>query len=196
MDANARDGRRRPAIKGWVIRTMEQSLHPPDMQHRINRIVPGWSPTSNVSSGWYSLLARLGAHLSAIAPGYVLQQCKSKLGSSSFYAAPTDDVSEYNEEFDEAIHAAESEHRDLRGVQGYRNSVRDPPLGVDAAPQTSRAADCRRRPLRIVRQVVLTPHGVDPLVSVISGKIRFNFLEESACPNHGSLPTTSRTTSG
>lgn len=61
------------------------------------------------SPGWYPMLARLDARLSAIAPGYILQQCKSKFGSLAFYAAPSDDVSEYNEEFNEAIRAAEWE---------------------------------------------------------------------------------------
>ena len=58
---------------------------------------------------WDRLLARLDAHLSAIAPGYVLQQCKSKFGSLSFHAAPADEVSEYNEEFNATIRAAEWE---------------------------------------------------------------------------------------
>lgn len=88
---------------------MEQSEYPPDMQRLIDRIAPGWPPILDVSSGWYPLLARLDAHLRTITPGYVLQQCKSKFGSLSFYATPSDDVSEYNEEFNEAIRAAEWE---------------------------------------------------------------------------------------
>lgn len=88
---------------------MEQSDYPPDMQRLIDRIAPGWPPVLDVSSGWYPLLARLDARLSVIAPAYVLQQCKSKFGSLSFYAAPSDDVSDYNSEFNETIRAAEWE---------------------------------------------------------------------------------------
>lgn len=97
---------------------MEQSEYPPDMQRLIDRIAPGWPPILDVSSGWYPLLARLDAHLSTIASGYVLQQCKSKFGSLSFYAAPSDDVSEYNEKFNEAIRAAEWESIETCEVAG------------------------------------------------------------------------------
>lgn len=88
---------------------MEQSDYSPDMKRLIDRIASDWAPVLDVSPGWYPLLARLDARLSAIAPGYVLQQCKSKFGSLSFYASPSDDVSEYNEEFNETIRAAEWE---------------------------------------------------------------------------------------
>lgn len=88
---------------------MEHSEYPPDMQRLIDRIAPDWPPILEVSPGWYPLLTRLDARLTAIAPSYVLQQCKSKFGSLSFYAAPSDDVSEYNEEFNDAIRAAEWE---------------------------------------------------------------------------------------
>ncbi|MBS1895821.1 MAG: hypothetical protein JSS88_00300 [Actinobacteria bacterium] len=88
---------------------MEQSEYPPDVQRLIDRIAPGWPPILDVSPGWYPLLARLDAHLSTIAPAYVLQQCKSKFGSLSFYASPSDDVSDYDEEFNATIRAAEWE---------------------------------------------------------------------------------------
>lgn len=88
---------------------MEQSEYPPDMQRLIDRIAPGWPPILDVSPGWYPLLARLDAHLSSIAPRYVLQQCKSKFGSLSFYAAPSDDPVDYNEEFNATIRVAEWE---------------------------------------------------------------------------------------
>lgn len=88
---------------------MEQSEYPPDMQRLIDRIAPDWPAVLDVGAGWYTLLARLDARLSAIAPEYVLQQCKSKFGSLSFYASPSDDVSEYNEDFNDTIRAAEWE---------------------------------------------------------------------------------------
>lgn len=88
---------------------MEHSDCPPGMQRLIDRIAPGWPPILEVGPGWYPLLARLDARLVVVAPAYVLQQCKSKFGSLSFHAAPSDDVSEYNEEFNETIRAAEWE---------------------------------------------------------------------------------------
>lgn len=88
---------------------MESNEYPAEMQRLVDRIAAAWPPILDVSPGWYPLLARLDTHLSAIAPGYVLQQCKSKFGSLSFYASPSDDPSEYNEEFNETIRAAEWE---------------------------------------------------------------------------------------
>lgn len=88
---------------------MEPSDYPSEMRRLVDRIAPAWPAVLDVSPGWYPLLARLDTRLSAIAPGYVLQQCKSKFGSLSFYAAPSDDPSDYNEEFNETIRAAEWE---------------------------------------------------------------------------------------
>lgn len=88
---------------------MEHGDYPPEMQRLVDRIAPDWPPILEVDPGWYPLLSRLDARLSAIAPGYVLQQCKSKFGSLSFYACPSDDPSDYNEEFNKTIRAAEWE---------------------------------------------------------------------------------------
>lgn len=88
---------------------MEHSDYPPDMRRLIDRIAPAWPAMIDVGPGWYPLLARLDARLSSIAPRYILQQCKSKFGSLSFYASPSDDPSDYNEEFNETIRAAEWE---------------------------------------------------------------------------------------
>lgn len=88
---------------------MERSDYPSEMRRLIDRIAPAWPAVLDVCPGWYPLLARLDARLSAIAPSYVLQQCKSKFGSLSFYASPSDDPSDYNEEFNKTIRAAEWE---------------------------------------------------------------------------------------
>ena len=88
---------------------MERSDYPSEMRRLIDRIAPAWPAVLDVCPGWYPLLARLDARLSAIAPGYVLQQCKSKFGSLSFYASPSDDPSDYDEEFNKTIRAAEWE---------------------------------------------------------------------------------------
>ena len=88
---------------------MEENDYPLDMQRLLDRIAPGWPPVLDVSPGWYPLLAKLDSRLRAIAPGYVLQQCKSKFGSLSFYATPSNDVNDYNSEFNETIRAAEWE---------------------------------------------------------------------------------------
>ncbi|MGM7669130.1 hypothetical protein [Microbacterium sp. A93] len=47
--------------------------------------------------------------LTAIAPGYIVQQVKSKFGALSFYAQPFDDPSSFDEDFTDAIRAAEWE---------------------------------------------------------------------------------------
>jgi len=57
--------------------------------------------------GWYPLLEALDRQLAAIAPAYVVQQVKTKFGSLSFYAQPSEDPSVYDEQFNDAIRAAE-----------------------------------------------------------------------------------------
>lgn len=88
---------------------MTEDDYPPEMRVLVARFAPGWPPILDVNPGWYPLLARLDARLTTIAPGYVLQQCKSKFGALSFYAGPSDDPFEYNDEFNETIRAAEWE---------------------------------------------------------------------------------------
>ncbi|MDQ4215056.1 hypothetical protein [Microbacterium capsulatum] len=68
-----------------------------------------WPAVIDVGAGWFPLLIRLDGQLAEIAPDYELHQCKSKFGALSFYAQPSDDPSIYNEEFVEAIRAAEWE---------------------------------------------------------------------------------------
>lgn len=88
---------------------MTESDYPPEMRLLVARFAPGWPPILDVNPGWYPLLARLDARLSTITPNYVLQQCKSKFGALSYYADPSDDPAEYNDEFNETIRAAEWE---------------------------------------------------------------------------------------
>lgn len=88
---------------------MEQSDYPSELNGLLDCFAPGWSPTLDVGPGWYPLLARLDAQLRTIAPDYVVQQCKSKFGALSFYADPSREPGDYNEEFNEAILAAEWE---------------------------------------------------------------------------------------
>ncbi|WP_282837863.1 hypothetical protein [Microbacterium flavum] len=113
-----------------MIRTIEESEYPPEMQRLIDRIAPDWPPVLDVGAGWYPLLARLDARLSAIAPEYVLQQCKSKFGSLSFYASPSDDASEYNEDFNDTIRAAEWESIETCEVCGAPGAQYVISLGV------------------------------------------------------------------
>jgi hypothetical protein len=80
-----------------------------EIQPIIARIEPGWPETIEVGPGWYPLLSRLDERLSVIAPGYVVQQVKAKFGALSFFARPSEDVYDYNEEFCDAILAAEWE---------------------------------------------------------------------------------------
>ena len=81
--------------------------YPPALRPLIGRFDPTWPPVIEVSRGWYPLLIDLDRTLVSIAPGYVVHQVKSKFGSLHFYASPSGDPSERNEEFQDAILAAE-----------------------------------------------------------------------------------------
>lgn len=81
--------------------------YPPAIQRIIERIDPGWPDSVDVSLGWYPLLERLDVTLTELAPDYRVQQVKTKFGSLSFYASPSDDPYDYNEAFNDAIRAAE-----------------------------------------------------------------------------------------
>ena len=78
-----------------------------DLQRIIDRFAPGWPPILDVSTGWHRLLVELDQTLENIAPRYVVHQVKQKFGSLSFHAVPSEDPYDYNEEFQEAIRAAE-----------------------------------------------------------------------------------------
>lgn len=82
---------------------------PAEVRAIIDRIAPGWPEVLDVSPGWYPLLGRLNERLAAIAPGYVVLQCKSKFGSLRFHAQPAADPSIYVDEFSEVIRDAEWE---------------------------------------------------------------------------------------
>lgn len=79
----------------------------PELQRIIDRFAPGWPPVLEVAAGWHPLLVELDRTLALIAPDYIVQQVKSKFGSLSIHASPSEDPYEYNEEFHEAIRAAE-----------------------------------------------------------------------------------------
>ncbi|SJN10379.1 hypothetical protein FM113_08975 [Leucobacter sp. 7(1)] len=87
---------------------MEEN-YPPEIRRIVARIELSWLAAVDVGPGWYPLLGRLDERLSSIAPAYVVQQVKSKFGSLSFYARASEDPYDYNEEFHEAIRAAEWE---------------------------------------------------------------------------------------
>ena len=77
------------------------------LQCIIRRFAPDWAPVLDVPSGWDQLLIELDRTLTLLAPDYVVQQVKSKFGSLRFHALPSVDPYDYNEEFQEAIRAAE-----------------------------------------------------------------------------------------
>ncbi|MFH8253054.1 hypothetical protein ACH3VR_21990 [Microbacterium sp. B2969] len=87
----------------------EMSEQPEGLVNLLRRFAPDWPAVLDVGAGWHPLLIRLDRQLAEIAPDYELHQCKSKFGALSFYAQPSDDPSIYNEEFVEAIRAAEWE---------------------------------------------------------------------------------------
>lgn len=81
--------------------------YPLAIQRIIARINPGWPESVDVSPGWFPLLERLDVTLTELVPDYRVQQVKTKFGSLSFYASPSDDPYDYNEAFNDAIRAAE-----------------------------------------------------------------------------------------
>lgn len=81
--------------------------YPPAIQRIIARIDPGWPESIDVNPGWYPLLERLDLTLTELAPDYCVQQVKTKFGSLSFSASPSDDPYDYNDAFNDAIRAAE-----------------------------------------------------------------------------------------
>ncbi|MGO2683389.1 hypothetical protein [Microbacterium sp.] len=83
--------------------------YPPELQGIIDRFAPSWPEIIDVQPGWYPLLARLDATLAGITPGYIVQQVKSKFGALSFYAQPSEEPSSFDEDFTDAIRAAEWE---------------------------------------------------------------------------------------
>lgn len=83
-------------------------LGPSAIPELTARIAPGWSTELEVGPGWSDLLTRLNRDLAAIAPEYVIEQCKSKFGGLRFYArASEDNLNPF--EFDERIRDAEAE---------------------------------------------------------------------------------------
>lgn len=82
---------------------------PDNLRPLMARFDPSCPELLEVGPGWFPLLARLDARLVAIAPGYRVQQVKSKFGALCFYARPSDDVYALDPAFDEAIRAAEWE---------------------------------------------------------------------------------------
>ncbi|WP_435742477.1 hypothetical protein [Microbacterium sp. PMB16] len=83
--------------------------YPPELHGLLKRVAPGWPELLEVRAGWHPLLARLDATLSVIAPNYVVQQVKSKFGALCFYADPSDDLSNFDGAFADAVRAAEWE---------------------------------------------------------------------------------------
>lgn len=92
--------------------------YPPELRGLLARIAPGWPEQLEIGAGWYPLLARLDATLSVIAPSYIVQQVKSKFGALSFYADPSDDPSNFDQAFTDAVRAAEWESTETCEVCG------------------------------------------------------------------------------
>lgn len=79
----------------------------PALRPLLARFEPSWPAVLEVGAGWHPLLVELDEALSRLAPRYVVQQVKSKFGSLSFYATPSPDPYHYDEDFQQAIRAAE-----------------------------------------------------------------------------------------
>lgn len=78
-----------------------------DIRRIIARIPLEWGRSIDVGPGWFPLLDALDRHLAALAPGYVVHQCKSKYGTLRYYAQVSDDPAARVPGFDEAILEAE-----------------------------------------------------------------------------------------
>lgn len=78
-----------------------------DVEPLLDRIPEEWVRSLDVSKGWFPLLANLDRQLAALAPDYVIFQCKSKYGSLRFYADPSSQNSVVVAAFEGAIAAAE-----------------------------------------------------------------------------------------
>lgn len=81
--------------------------YPSELARLMARFATGWPPMLEVPAGWHPLLVDLDRTLATIAPDYVVTQVKSKFGALRFYAEPSEDPFAYDEEFQEAIRAAE-----------------------------------------------------------------------------------------
>lgn len=83
---------------------------PADLEPLAQRVLPGWRNWwLGCGPGWFPILARLGADLDAIAPGWSLSQVKSKFGELRFYASAGSDVDGIRQRFADRIRGAEEE---------------------------------------------------------------------------------------
>ena len=81
--------------------------HPAGRERFVSRFASGWTPLIDVGPGWYQLLVDLDEDLARIAPGYVVQQVKSKFGTLTVHDNPSPDPYDYVDQFRETIEAAE-----------------------------------------------------------------------------------------
>lgn len=81
--------------------------YPAKLELLVARFHPGVAAIIDVGPGWYPLLVDLNSRLAQIAPGYVVQQVKSKFGALVFHAGPSPEPYDYVDQFREAIEAAE-----------------------------------------------------------------------------------------
>ena len=81
--------------------------YPAELELLVARFAPSWPPVIDVSPGWQPPLIALDKDLAQIAPGYVVQQVKSKFGALTFHASPSADPYEYVDQFRETIEVAE-----------------------------------------------------------------------------------------
>lgn len=80
--------------------------YPADLEKILARFAPGWPRTLDVGPGWYPLLGDLHEQLVQVAPGYLIQQVKSKFGALTFHASPSAEPYDHVDPFNELIEAA------------------------------------------------------------------------------------------
>jgi hypothetical protein len=71
----------------------------------LSRISDGWGRWIGVHRGWYPLICKLNYDLHQLDSGYVVFQCKQKMGRLAFYAET--DKDDIRERFDVLIRDAE-----------------------------------------------------------------------------------------
>lgn len=97
----------------------DAGIHRDGLMWIMTRIPDGWGRWISCSRGWYPLICRLDADLSALDSGYVVKQCKEKFGTLKYYYRPSrDGVAEQMNELIRAAYAESAVTCELCGEPG------------------------------------------------------------------------------
>lgn len=97
----------------------DAGIHRDGLIRIMTRIPDGWGRWISCSRGWYPLICRLDADLSALDSGYVVKQCKEKFRVLKYYYRPSrDGVAEQMNELIRAAYAESAVTCELCGEPG------------------------------------------------------------------------------